>query len=1201
LRLPELPVRPAVLSLLAVVTVIIAYPSAASPPAAAPTAQVVSNQIPERPDVTVERGVYTELEASSDGTAYVIVMLQPVQAARGTPQQRRAAVRDIQNRVLANLPPGEFTPVYQYENFAAMTGRVNAPGLAKLAADPDVVGVGPDGRGHAHLDVSVPFINADDAHALGYTGTGITVAVLDTGIDSDHPDLSDNIATGWYHFLDQGATTGVGAEDNNGHGTNVSGIITSKGQVASVGVAPDADILAIKVLKADGSGWVSDWASGVDYVVSHKDDYDKLCCINMSLGTWDLYGSCPCDNADMWTMLMQASVQAAKSAGIASFASSGNQGSTTSMSCPACLSTATAVAAVYDQNLGREPNTGTYQDMWSSFGNCYDGTTAPDKIACFSNRSTCNELAAPGRLINAPAMGGGTGAYTGTSQASPHVAGVAALMCQKCVDRGESLTPNAMVQAMKSTGVSTNDPASTTPNPIRVDALGAVNEVCEGAEAKWSQPPHGPEEGFDEASDFWWTEVQPQANGGTVAGTDDGADSSRGRSKAQVSLAAGKVAESPMRGEIRVVQAIPRDGSAPVVANASRQGTTVYENTEALSPVYWVAPGGQGYSLLADDITLAGSERKLTSYDIDVWLPSPYCDVGMQLYTDVGGYPGTAIPATDFGLGFMMTGRQTLTADAYTDIILPDKIWLVVEFSCSDTGWIIAEEAELGCTDDVLALYDGTWHFGTVTEHYAGFWAHVKCEETDELEVNKVVADDFESDGRPVDAIRWWGSYIEDLYEPIYWDPPYVLDGWFISFHHDDVINPGCPPGVDVCDPHPTVLGVYYAPIWAVEWYKLQHWDCLGHPVYEYKVDLRDCCLLCSEQDPRSGHYPVEDDAFTEEAGFWYWLDIQAVTGVTWDPPYCAYGDRVLTGNVPPTWTQDGHFWGWHTSFVNNRYEACTGRIYDLPRYPPECWDYGDWDVTYWKCPTPVETVDMAFELLTTSGTTGPDPPEKPDGEAGYDKNRYISFLPANPGELTALRVTLTTLPPVFAASQGSQVWVGEPVEICENSGQSTPPPGGCGPAWVPGGPALTMWSTNLQATQYCHDFGSVGLLHVTDCEIVPNATYNVQAIACTADPGNEENYSDPLTINTSMWGDICHTYDGTHWTAPNGTIDVTLDVTACLEKFKNSFGAPIKARADVDPNTPEWKVNVSTDVTRILDAFKGYAYPFAGPGTCPP
>ena len=176
---------------------------AAWSPLAAAAAPPASAQTRERAKEVVEQGVYTELSESEDGTAYVIVMLQPVQRGRATPQQRRAAVTEIQDRVLAKLAPDEFSIVYQYENFAGMTGRVNAPGLGKLAGDPDVVAVGPDGRGHGHLDVSVPFINADDVHAFGYTGDGITVAVLDTGIDNTHADLSDNIAAGWYHFLNQ--------------------------------------------------------------------------------------------------------------------------------------------------------------------------------------------------------------------------------------------------------------------------------------------------------------------------------------------------------------------------------------------------------------------------------------------------------------------------------------------------------------------------------------------------------------------------------------------------------------------------------------------------------------------------------------------------------------------------------------------------------------------------------------------------------------------------------------------------------------------------------------------------------------------------------------------------------------------------------------------------------------------------------------
>jgi len=121
------------------------------------------------------------------------------------------------------------------------------------------------------------------------------------------------------------------------------------------------------------------------------------------------------------------------------------------------------------------------------------------------------------------------------------------------------------------------------------------------------------------------------------------------------------------------------------------------------------------------------------------------------------------------------------------------------------------------------------------------------------------------------------------------------------------------------------------------------------------------------------------------------------------------------------------------------------------------------------------------------------DPPGEPEGEAGFEKNRYISFVPGNPGELTALRVTLTSMPADpphydFTGFEGTQVWVSDPIEVCENSGQDDQQaPNNCGVAWTPDGPKLTMWSANLQADQYCYDFGSIDdVLHVTDCEIVP-------------------------------------------------------------------------------------------------------------------
>jgi len=459
-----------------------------------------------------EPGVYMELQNSPDGTAYVVVLLKPAEnTGEMSKEQRQEVVKEIQDRVLATLAPGEFRIVHKYQNFASLTGYVNAAGLAKLVAHPDVAAVGPDVGGHGQLDDSVPFINADDVHTskyLGYTGEGITVAVLDTGIDSDHPDLHDNIAPGWYHFLKD--DYGPGAEDDHGHGTNVAGIITSRGIVAPVGVAPDADILAIKVLDQNNSfSRMSDVVAGVDYVVSHMHEYDNLCVMNMSLGTCRLFSQCPCDSVqESWLQNCKRALDAAKNAGIVIFAASGNNGKCTQMPAPACLSAATAVVAVYDQDLGREPDTGTYYDWFCSGGcpcddcslcpTCYDATAYGDLITCFSNRSGCNELAAPGQRITSSGKGGGTSTFTGTSQAAPHCAGVAALMHEKADYLRVWTSPTWIVNTMKDSGAATIDLCPTSPHPVRVDALAAVNGfITPWVGFKWRQLPNTSGFGMD--------------------------------------------------------------------------------------------------------------------------------------------------------------------------------------------------------------------------------------------------------------------------------------------------------------------------------------------------------------------------------------------------------------------------------------------------------------------------------------------------------------------------------------------------------------------------------------------------------------------------------------------------------------------------------------------------------------------------------
>jgi hypothetical protein len=122
-----------------------------------------------------------------------------------------------------------------------------------------------------------------------------------------------------------------------------------------------------------------------------------------------------------------------------------------------------------------------------------------------------------------------------------------------------------------------------------------------------------------------------------------------------------------------------------------------------------------------------------------------------------------------------------------------------------------------------------------------------------------------------------------------------------------------------------------------------------------------------------------------------------------------------------------------------------------------------------------------------------------------------------------------------------------------------------------------------------------VGTLHVTDSEIVPSGIYDVQAIDCTADPSNEANYSASLTIGTSGWGD---TVGDACSAAPNGLVNF-VDISCEVDKFKNSPGAIMKARADLTMSVPD-KIIDFNDIPAVVDAFRGLPYPYGGPDECP-
>ena len=404
-------------------------------------------------------------QLAAQGTARVLILLAETAAPTADVQSAQT-----QANILAALPAADFQLHYRYQSMPALAGVVTGAGLDILRNQPAVRAVQVDQPGGAHLDRSVPALGANIVHTTyGFTGQGVTVAVLDTGIDTDHPDLAGSIV-GQHCFLSDNLcqpgnlAENDNAEDENGHGSHVAGIVTSDGVVAGKGFAPDANIVAVRMLDALGRGYVSDWVAGLDWIYANLAT-QPVQIINMSLGTDLLYSS----NCDAEQGVLTDVINQLHAAGVTIFASSGNQGSGSSLAAPACNTNVIAVGATYDGDNGREPDSGSYSNFGNGWPNCVDNPTSLQKITCFTNSNALLDVVAPGAPIESTVIGGGVATYWGTSQASPTAAGVAALL----LDADPSLTPAAIENTLKTTGQLVLDPKNNRQFPL-INARNAI-------------------------------------------------------------------------------------------------------------------------------------------------------------------------------------------------------------------------------------------------------------------------------------------------------------------------------------------------------------------------------------------------------------------------------------------------------------------------------------------------------------------------------------------------------------------------------------------------------------------------------------------------------------------------------------------------------------------------------------------------------
>ncbi|MEP6993153.1 MAG: S8 family serine peptidase [Acidobacteriota bacterium] len=379
----------------------------------------------------------------------------------GEPERR---VRRIAaQRALAQAFPRTLEVHRLYESFSVLAGQATREAVLALANHRDVSWMTIDGTRKMHASVpqkSQTLIRSDETNGLGITGEGLAIAVLDTGVDYTVPDLGGGA------FPNAKVVAGTDLGDNDadpmdceGHGTSVAAVAAGP-----TGVAPDAKIVALKVVKSAKCDEADDSAilAGINWAVMQQATY-HIAAINLSFGSSFTDGLAHgyCDDLNPQYV---TAVDAANAAGIVFVASAGNDALTNSIAAPACLSAAVSVGAVYPDSYShvawQDDNGGTF---------CEDNSVVPDTIVCFSNSSSALSLLAPGAFWLVATKGGAIEFFAGTSASSPAVAGSVALMRQAHPE----LSPEGIASVLKTTGWILSDLRNGLLTP-RVDTLAAA-------------------------------------------------------------------------------------------------------------------------------------------------------------------------------------------------------------------------------------------------------------------------------------------------------------------------------------------------------------------------------------------------------------------------------------------------------------------------------------------------------------------------------------------------------------------------------------------------------------------------------------------------------------------------------------------------------------------------------------------------------
>jgi len=360
--------------------------------------------------------------ALAQDTRVIVIFHDAPDEAVVTKRGGKVELRSDRSRMLAaRVAPNKVSDIAGDENVATVVEDREARIPVEAAGKPSSPGGGGAPPPPPPAQETPWGIDRIDAPAAWGTsvGTGVRIAVVDTGINNAHADLAGSDGSSRVVLGPNYSNPAKTSKDDNGHGTHCAGIAgASNNSIGVVGVAPDCTLIAVKVLDKQGSGWISSIISGIDWAADNAE------IISMSLGTTS------------HVQALQDSVDAAVAAGVLVAAAGGNEG-----------------------QVGNPPlYPGAYASVMA-----VAATNSSDGVPSFSTKGSYIDIAAPGVAVTSTWKDGGYATLNGTSMATPHVAGAAALLYAAGV---------TSVSAIRAALESTADDINSATLPGKDNAIG---------------------------------------------------------------------------------------------------------------------------------------------------------------------------------------------------------------------------------------------------------------------------------------------------------------------------------------------------------------------------------------------------------------------------------------------------------------------------------------------------------------------------------------------------------------------------------------------------------------------------------------------------------------------------------------------------------------------------------------------------------